>query len=72
MIEISRKLEDTLFKELNHNQIGIDTPWGAIIGEAEFILYYPDKTDKVFLAHKSEFEFKGVCVRLKKEKNNNE
>lgn len=47
--------------------IGYFGPYGAIIGDREFIIYFDDN-DNPFLAHRSEFEFIGMTVSLKKEK----
>lgn len=68
MIEISEKLMRSIDKEIKLGFYSENE--GAVIGDAEFIIVYKDmlwnKYRKIYLAHKSEFEFDGVLVRLKK------
>ena len=39
--------------------------FGAVVGDDEFVIYRPENSDNFFLAHISEFEQKGVTIRLK-------
>lgn len=65
MIKINKDIEKKL-KELDINQVGaFFEEFGAFTdNETEFILYYKD--DGVYLAHISEFQQRGVLIRLKK------
>jgi hypothetical protein len=66
MIRITHEIADKLSEEcMSGEKLGCVTEFGAVIGDAEFVLYYPDDGPDVFLAHVSEFEQQGVCIRLK-------
>lgn len=65
MIPITEELSQKFIDD--NIDIGYFGPYGAVIGDKEFILYYDDNQNS-FLAHRSEFEFIGVTVSLKKEK----
>ncbi len=67
MLKISQNLVTQLQNEL-HGFIGFDCSQGACIGDCEFIIHYPFKNNQAYLAHKSEFEFKGLLVRKKEDK----
>ena len=62
MIKISKEIELSL---CTIDGVGHYSKFGAIIGEAEFILYYPEDSKDVFLAHISEFEKNGILIKLK-------
>jgi len=62
MIEINKKIAN----ELEKKGIGFFTEFGAIIGDERLILVY--KEGKIYLAHISEFEQKGLLIRLKEKK----
>ena len=66
MIKINKDIEKQL-KELEINQVGsFFEEFGAFTDdETQFIIYYKD--DGIYLAHISEFEQKGVLIRLKNE-----
>jgi hypothetical protein len=72
MIKITTELEKLLTKEIPRGELGIVCEFGAVVGDAQFIIYFPDVNfSDVYLAHISEFEQKGVLIRLKeKEKEN--
>ena len=64
MIKINRKIEKTL-QDLKDNKIGtfFDSYGSFIDDDVEFVLYYGN--GEIYLAHVSEFEFKGLFTRLK-------
>ena len=67
MIKITMALAKELAKIKN---VGHTSEFGAVVGDSEFIIYYKDNDKQPYLAHISEFEVSGVCIRLKeKEKN---
>lgn len=66
MVKITEAIA-TLLSEING--IGYFGSFGAVIGEDEFIIYYPDDGNDAYLAHSSEFETKGCYIRLKEPKN---
>ena len=62
MLKINKKLEK-LLSEIEG--VGYFSEFGAIIGNDEFVLYYSENNNEIFLAHISEFEQDGVLVKLK-------
>jgi hypothetical protein len=64
MIKISKELAD-LISSTTMKGFGIVTEYGAVVGDAEFIIYFKDNEDIPYLAHISEFEQDGLCIRLK-------
>jgi hypothetical protein len=61
-----KKINNKLGRQLLEDKIaGIYTSQGAVIDGEEFIVIY-DKLN-VYLAHISEFEQKGLLIRLKNE-----
>jgi len=60
MIEITKEIENFLLSKI---LLGHYSEFGAIMLDAEFILVY--QNNKIYLAHKSEFEYDGIFVRLK-------
>lgn len=66
MITINKQIADAIFELKHRDSVGIyDTDFGAVIGDAQFIIVY-DK-GKIYLAHISEFDRDGVCVRFKED-----
>jgi hypothetical protein len=64
MIKINNEIEQLLLKT---GQVGLYTSQGACIGDdVEFIVVINEEGQD-YLAHISEFEQKGVLVRLKNE-----
>jgi hypothetical protein len=63
------KLNEQQVNQLeNHSEIGkffdlSDGGDGAFIDEEEFVLVYQDTG--IYLAHRSEFEFQGILIRIK-------
>ncbi len=67
MIKITEFIEKAL-NNLMTTKIGYYfEEHGAIIGDAEFVIYYNKKS--IYLAHISEFEQEGFFIRLKNVKN---
>lgn len=64
MIKLTDKVEKVLLEDLQ-SQLGHYSTFGAGIDDREFVLVY--ENGEKYLAHKSEFECKGVFVKLKKE-----
>lgn len=64
MIKISKQVEKLLSKT---DGVGHYSEFGAIIGEDQFVLYYPENSSDIFLAHISEFEQEGFLVKLKEQ-----
>jgi hypothetical protein len=64
MIKINKKIVDLLL-DLDFSNVGYCSEYGAVIGDAEFIVYYNDGEDIPYLAHISEFEVSGILVKLK-------
>ena len=65
MLKITNEIADKIF-EINRDKIGYFSAYGAIgCDEHEFSLVY-DEDYGVFLAQKSDFEYDGILVRLKK------
>jgi len=62
MIEITKELEKLLLDNYP-DKFGHYSEYGAVMGDKEFVLVY--QKDKIYLAHKSEFEEDGIFVRLK-------
>ena len=62
MLKINDELEQLLSKI---SGVGHFSEFGAIIGDDEFVLYYSENNNEIFLAHISEFEQDGVLVKLK-------
>lgn len=68
MIKINQKLANGIVENTSlstNSGFGIITEFGAVIGDAEFILFYPENTNEVFLVHRSEIEIEGILVRIK-------
>lgn len=63
MIKITEELADQIGTGEGFGHV---SEFGAVIGNAEFIIYFPDNSTDVYLAHISEFEQEGFLVRLKK------
>jgi len=65
MIKINSLIETNLLA-LNFNQVGsfFEEIGGFTDDKTEFIIYYKD--GGIYLAHISEFEQKGLLIRLKK------
>ena len=64
MIKINRIIEEELYKE--NKRLGFYCEEGAVIGYAEFIVVIK-KDANIYLAHRSEFIFKGVLIKLRGE-----
>jgi hypothetical protein len=64
MIMITEEIENLLSQILG---VGYYSEFGAVIGDAEFVIYYKDndETNTPYLAHISEFEQDGVFIKLK-------
>jgi len=62
MIKISKKIAKLLEES---RSLGYFCEQGAVIGDAEFVIYYKDNNNQPYLAHISEFEQQGCLVRLK-------
>ena len=45
--------------------VGYFCDYGAIIGNAEFIIYFKDGSDIPYLAHITEFEQDGILIKVK-------
>jgi len=72
MIKITQEIEDKLVNSCNSPgklNVGVLYEFGAVIGDAEFIIYYDDNNNGPFLAHISEFEQQGCLIRLKENSN---
>jgi len=67
MIKINEKIVDVLFKELGYGKIGIFCDLGYV-GDGEFVIFYKEEVQEIYLAHISEFIQEGVLIRLKNEK----
>jgi hypothetical protein len=65
MIKITKKIAK-LLTEIS--DMGYFSEFGALIGDAEFVIYYKDGEDIPYLAHISEFEQDGCFIRLKDKK----
>jgi hypothetical protein len=68
MIKITKEIADLLIENYDQDELGFFTDFGAIIGDAEFIIYYKDDSDIPYLTHISEFEQDGFLIRLKDKK----
>ena len=66
MLKITDELAETLLDVPN---IGFFGHFGAVIGDAEFIVCYKNGDSTPYLAHVSEFEQIGLTVKLKDNKN---
>jgi hypothetical protein len=64
MIKITQEIE-ALLTSLDDNEVGFFGPFGAAIGDCEFVIYYDDNRNGPYLAHVSEFEIDGILVKLK-------
>jgi hypothetical protein len=64
MVKINRKIIDLLLN-LGSSNIGYYSKYGAVIGDAEFIIYYNDEENVSYLAHISEFDTNGIFIKLK-------
>jgi hypothetical protein len=60
MIKITEEIEKFL---INKIKLGHYSEQGAVVGDEEFILVYID--NKIYLAHKTDFEYDGMFIRLK-------
>lgn len=66
MIKISSDLATEIESMCPSEKLGIFTEFGAGFGDSvEFVLYYPEDEDGVYLAHISEFNVSGFLVQLK-------
>jgi hypothetical protein len=63
MIKINKLIENELIKE--NKELGIYTSQGAVIGDSEFVIVI--EANNIYLAHRSEFIFDGVFVKLRGE-----
>jgi hypothetical protein len=69
MIKINSEIADLLFKTVGYGNIGIFCDLGyAGDNEVEFVIFYKEEVQEIYLAHISEFEQEGVLIRLKNEK----
>lgn len=64
MIKVTEQLEKLLIET---NEVGHFSEFGAVIGDDQFVLYYPEGSNDVFLAHISEFEQNGFFITLKEQ-----
>lgn len=62
MIKITEEIEKLL---IENNGVGHYSEFGAVIGECEFVIYYPENSNDIFLSHISEFEQSGFLIKLK-------
>jgi hypothetical protein len=62
MIKITKEISNLLSETGN---VGIFCDFGAVIGNAEFVIFYKDDSNDVYLAHISEFEQDGIYIKPK-------
>jgi hypothetical protein len=69
MIEISKELSDMMQKEFSHDceKLGYICEYGAVVGDAEFIIYVDDD-GKSWLTHTTEYNHFALGLRLKDKK----